>query len=176
MNWEMWRPYYIEVVELLGINSKADLNAANKYLDLTRQYRSTGYEIYLKGIFQQKENIKRVWVFGAGPSLIEDFQVFVKHFNPLTDFVMAADGATVFLLQNEVLPDVIVSDYDGDLNALHFCCQQGSLLQLHAHGDNYSIVQEEFPIFVQEGLVLPTVQTEPKPPFLFNYGGFTDGD
>jgi len=176
MNWKDWQPYYQEVMTLLGLDIQTDLDSASRYLELVKQARPRGYENSLLRITNQK--IERIWVFGAGPSLPTDFRIFDLNYNKDRDLIIAADGATTFLLQKKVLPAVVFSDYDGDLKALHHSCHEGSLLVLHAHGDNFNIVQEQFYLFEKEsqGFLLPTIQTEPIFSYLFNFGGFTDGD
>ena len=74
-----------------------------------------------------------------------------------------------------MLPDLIFSDLDGSIDAILECLHKGSILILHAHGDNYSIIKKFFPS-IKSYNFLVTVQTKPEEPFLFNFGGFTDGD
>lgn len=173
MDWIHWYPLYQEVIEFLNLNLNKDLDVAKDYLNLVKKYKVSGYGTYLEKLLTKK--IKKIWIFGAGPSLPKDFRVFQDSYSSSTDLVIAADGATTFLYKN-IFPDIIFSDYDGDLSVLHECCKQGSLMLLHAHGDNYSIVKDHFSLFVKEGHVIPTIQTQPKMPYLFNFGGFTDGD
>jgi uncharacterized Rossmann fold enzyme len=67
----------------------------------------------------------------------------------------------------------VVTDLDGGDEYLERCSMMGSLLVVHAHGDNVPNIRRIVPNL--RGPILGTTQTEPIPP-LENFGGFTDGD
>ena len=85
---------------------------------------------------------------------------------------MAADGATVVLLGRAVVPDIVVTDMDGPFPAILRANQMGSIVVVHAHGDNLDALNRYVP---QLQRIIGTVQCRP-PPGLYNFGGFTDGD
>jgi uncharacterized Rossmann fold enzyme len=88
--------------------------------------------------------------------------------------VIAADGATTSLL-NELgkVPDIIVTDLDGNVPDQIAANAQGAVVVILAHGDNQEAVRRYVPWF--SGLVTPTTQGRPFPG-VYNVGGFTDGD
>ena len=87
--------------------------------------------------------------------------------------VVAADGATTACLDAGIVPGVIVSDLDGPLAAEVSANRRGSLVVVHAHGDNIEVVAEWVPQFPAE---LAGSWAGPPRPALLNVGGFTDGD
>ncbi len=92
----------------------------------------------------------------------------------LHGIVIAADGATARLQELGVVPRVVVTDLDGDEDALRWAAAQGSSIVVHAHGDNQdrlAIVPELGP-FVAGTCQCDAAGLEP----LRNLGGFTDGD
>jgi len=112
-------------------------------------------------------------VFGAGPSLEKSI---VKHKNLFTDKIkISADGATTALLKNSILPDIIVTDLDGRIVDQIKANAEGSIIVVHAHGDNLDKIKSYVPSF--KGPIAGTTQTNPKNySKLNNFGGFTDGD
>lgn len=176
MDFDDWAPYYRQVVEDLGLDEEADLHTARHYRALVAEVRPAGYlsPVRLLGRSYPTRN-PRVWVFGAGPSLPNDFNLFAERAQA-TDLVVAADGAALFLLKEYVTPQVVFSDLDGSAEALTQVGEEGGLLVLHGHGDNWSLVDDLFPPLARQYAVVPTVQTRPDEPYLYNWGGFTDGD
>jgi uncharacterized Rossmann fold enzyme len=86
---------------------------------------------------------------------------------------IACDGATSACLARGSVPDLIVSDLDGYLPDEIEANRRGSLLLVHAHGDNLELLQDWLPLF--PGPVLGSCSDAPLPPLL-NVGGFADGD
>jgi len=120
----------------------------------------------------QDINIKaKVLVFGAGPSLkpnLADLKTI-----DLNDFTLiAADGATTALLEESIIPDIIVTDLDGQIEDIIAANCQGTLVVVHAHGHNQSKVKKYTPKFQN---VMGTTQSKPLSS-VYNFGGFTDGD
>lgn len=88
-------------------------------------------------------------------------------------FVVAADGATTTLLEAGLKVDMIVTDLDGIVEDQVEQNAKGTVVFVHAHGDNQKAIQRYAGQFT--GTVVGTCQCPP-PPQLFNFGGFTDGD
>ena len=86
---------------------------------------------------------------------------------------VAVDGACRAFLEDGVISDVVVTDLDGDVNALVGAASLGSVMIVHAHGDNIQKIKEIVPKL--EGRVYGTTQRTPTQKVL-NFGGFTDGD
>jgi 2-amino-4-hydroxy-6-hydroxymethyldihydropteridine diphosphokinase len=87
--------------------------------------------------------------------------------------VVAADGATVRCLDAGLVPDVIVTDLDGPVPAEVTASGRGSLVVVHAHGDNLPALERWVPEF--PGEVVGSWAGEPRDG-LIDPGGFTDGD
>jgi hypothetical protein len=88
--------------------------------------------------------------------------------------VIAADGATSVLLRNAIIPDIIVTDLDGVIGDIIYANRLGSLIVMHAHGDNIEKVRRVLPE-LKWGMVMCTTQGKPLHN-VHNFGGFTDGD
>lgn len=88
-------------------------------------------------------------------------------------FVVAADGATSTLLSRGILPDVIVTDLDGDVDDQVKANKEGSVVFVHAHGDNMDAIRKHVLRF--DGMTVCTCQCPPTEG-VYNFGGFTDGD
>lgn len=111
-----------------------------------------------------------VRVFGAGPNLDQADRAGLAR---NCDVVVAADGATSFLVRRGVVPHVIVTDLDGHVPDQVAANARGSVLMVHAHGDNLAELARWVPSF--PGRVCGTSQVEgiAGVPYV---GGFTDGD
>nr|WP_238025641.1 6-hydroxymethylpterin diphosphokinase MptE-like protein [Metallosphaera javensis (ex Hofmann et al. 2022)] len=101
---------------------------------------------------------KDVALVGAGPSLSNVKEV-------RGDVIVSADGATNYLVERGIIPDVVVTDLDGLMSF------PDSLYVVHAHGDN-------LPFHWKLDLMKSVIGTTQVYPFgrLKLYGGFTDGD
>ncbi|UCE91865.1 MAG: DUF115 domain-containing protein [Methanobacteriota archaeon] len=89
------------------------------------------------------------------------------------ELLVAADGATSTLVSASMSPDIIVTDLDGKVEDQVEANAEGSVVFVHAHGDNRGAIERYAPAF--EGALVGTCQCAPVSG-LFNFGGFTDGD
>ena len=87
--------------------------------------------------------------------------------------IVAADGATQRCLEAGLVPDVIVTDLDGPVPSEVSANARGSLVVVHAHGDNLAAVDRWVPEF--SGPIVGS-WAGPPTPTLLDVGGFTDGD
>lgn len=163
MRWSVWRPWYIRIVERLGLDPEADANAAKFLDDVLPEPNITE----LTKLVRSKDCV----VLGAGPSLDEDLEKLERRSWMYKSFI-SADGATSALLKYRP-PDIVVTDLDGNVHDQLNAWNRGSWLVLHAHGDNLDQIQKVAPQIGRR--VLGTTQVEPFGK-LFNFGGFTDGD
>lgn len=157
MRYEEWEGFYRQIRKDLGISEEDDKKAASLLNALIDPPDPRRLEKMIEG--------EEVAIFGAGPSLeeIEETPEGVR---------IAADGATSFLLETEVVPDIIATDLDGRVNDLLSANRKGSIVVLHAHGDNASLIERHAKDFKE-----PFGTTQAKPfGNLLNFGGFTDGD
>lgn len=91
----------------------------------------------------------------------------------LQPILIAADGAAAQCLEAGLVPTLIVSDLDGPVESEVAANGRGSLMVVHAHGDNVPAIERWVPEFPQE---LVGSWAGPPRPSLINVGGFTDGD
>jgi len=167
MELEDWYPWYNRIASALKLDRHEDQRATNILSDLIQNKYIEPYEI--RTIIYNKPAL----VFGAGPSLEDDIQRIEK-VGLFDKFItIAADGATSALLEivNRV-PNIIVTDLDGRLEDLLSANKKGSIMVVHAHGDNIPQLLDYVPKLDK---ILGTTQVEPRPR-VYNFGGFTDGD
>lgn len=115
-----------------------------------------------------------VSVWGAGPSLEQDLSRAIGSGFLESSVNFAADGAVTAFLESSRLPAAIFTDLDGPSADLIKANSQGSLVIMHAHGDNLPAIRTLAKSFT--GAVLGSTQVRPVPPRVLNLGGFTDGD
>ncbi|NVM55669.1 MAG: DUF115 domain-containing protein, partial [Candidatus Helarchaeota archaeon] len=117
---------------------------------------------------------KVIFIYGCGPSLPNQLKNLKNSLLPLGNFThISADGATTALLEYNIIPNIIITDLDGQISDLIDANKKGALIIIHAHGDNIEAIHQYFSLF--PGKMMGTTQNKPLP-FLKNYGGFTDGD
>ena len=107
-------------------------------------------------------------VIGAGPSLEQNI-IFIKKNRKFVKIV--SDGAVQALIENNIKPDIVVTDLDGNQSFLQKAEKIGALMVVHAHGDNIEILQNlsRFRHVIGSTQVMPVKD-------VYNFGGFTDGD
>jgi hypothetical protein len=162
-----WMPWYHKILNTFGYDRSNDQLAAEvlSHLISDRAVDLQRLKVLLSG--------KSVLVFGAGPSLEEDLRQIAEENLLKKCALIAADGATTALLKlAKVVPDVVVTDLDGDVDDLLCADRLGSVMVVHGHGDNISRLRRHVPRLVN---VVGTTQVEPRPN-VYNFGGFTDGD
>ena len=110
---------------------------------------------------------KTVFVIGSGPSLSTAIPV-LKNFKKTIK--IAADSSVKLLVENEIIPDIVITDLDGDESTLKKIGKK-SIFIVHAHGDNIEKLE-----FVKK--FTKCIGTTQSNPFekIQNFGGFTDGD
>ncbi len=163
MNLDTWFSWYREILDDFGFSRVDDEKSAetlNSLLDNQNPLQPSDITINDKVI-----------VFGAGPSLKKNIND-LKKINIQNYTLIAADGATTALLEEKITPDIIVTDLDGKMDDIVKANNEGSILVIHAHGNNRDNIKRYFP-----GLknILGTTQSVPMDR-VYNLGGFTDGD
>lgn len=176
MNWTDWKKEYHKIIEQLGLDFKADEQSAQlfeKYLATLPPTRKTLILQKLTSVFQRP-----VIIAGAGPSLERDLTALIS-FNIMNDLQMVAiDGATTLFRDENIVPVIVITDLDGDLNAILWAIKRGALTLIHAHGDNQQrvslFIDQQYELIIKNN-VWGTTQSGPGVNLL-NFGGFTDGD
>jgi uncharacterized Rossmann fold enzyme len=165
LEFEVWESYYKAILQSMGYDRDRDEVVAYQLANLLAERESQLVPMAELGELIKE---KHVFVFGDGPSLVDDIVGF--DFRSLR---IAADGATTKLMDRDILPDIIVTDLDGEVEDQLEANKQGAIVMIHAHGDNQDLVKEWVPRF--EGRIVGTTQSTPVEN-LHNFGGFTDGD
>ena len=87
--------------------------------------------------------------------------------------MFAADAAAGVLDAHRICPDAVFTDLDGATDRLVEMNESGTIVVVHAHGDNMPLLDYWVPRF--NGPVVGTTQSVPLP-HVHNFGGFSDGD
>jgi uncharacterized Rossmann fold enzyme len=164
MRFENWEPIYQCILDDFGFSREHDEEAARLLSCLLRDRRPD--EILGEAIDLVKG--QDVIVCGNAPSLVEEMKTRLKQDSVL----IAADGATAVLFKEARLPSIIVTDLDGPFPAIKESNQKGSIVVVHAHGDNLEALKSCVPQLVR---VIGSTQSCPLHN-VYNFGGFTDGD
>jgi len=162
MEWADWRPIYLEILNDLGFDIRADVESAEKLSRLVASKWSPDYSTIVEKIGQ------RVSIAGAGASLEDDIGTLSA-----ANRIISAGSATARLMKMGIVPEVIVTDLDGDVRYELEAIEKGALAFIHAHGDNMSKIDQVVPRLTRP--FVPTVQCKPFGN-VYNFGGFTDGD
>lgn len=171
MLYKNWEPFYQEIKKDLNLNFKKDKTAAEILNNILDNQKNVVTEKKLKNIIHGKEVI----VFGAGNSLKKSIKKHIKSSFFKNSIKISADGATTALIEEDILPDIITTDLDGKLSDQIKANQKGSIMIVHAHGDNIKKIKEITACL--DGKIFGTTQINPESyKNLYNYGGFTDGD
>ncbi|MBC7081271.1 MAG: DUF115 domain-containing protein [Thermoplasmatales archaeon] len=160
MEWEKWENIYKEILEDFGYNKEKDEESAKIAEELSSKNKKAD-ENYLRDIIEGRV----VSVCGAAISG-EDIK-------KIEGLIISADETTSFLIKNGIYPDIIVTDLDGNMEDILKANENGSLVIVHAHGDNIELIKKYLTKF--KGIIMITTQSKPHGS-VYNFGGFTDGD
>jgi uncharacterized Rossmann fold enzyme len=158
-----WFPYYQEIRAEFGYSTEKDQQAANL---LSKMIKRKALE---PKILQKKITGKPVMIIGAGPGLEEHIK-FIKKGRKYVK--IAADGTVEPLIENKIMPDIVITDLDGNPSYLQKADKKGAIMVVHAHADNITMLKKIVPKLrhiVGSTQVMPVAN-------VYNFGGFTDGD
>jgi len=168
MEFGLWEKYYKEILDDFGFSREGD-EASAKLLD---EILSTEGCLTLNDLADIVGFSDKFIVFGAGPSIKEHVEMLKNDYD-LKDYVLvAADGATTALIEQKLVPDIVATDLDGNIDDILLANIRGANIVIHAHGDNIDRIASLSSFFNN---VLGTTQAQPVGN-LYNFGGFTDGD
>jgi uncharacterized Rossmann fold enzyme len=165
-------PWYEKIAAAFGYSIQKDRDATVVLRELLARAVSPLQK--LKSLLMGKD----VVVFGAGPSLESNIDSLISTGLEKILTLIVADGATTAFLEKGVIPQVIVTDLDGSMDDITDASKRGSTIVVHAHGDNIDALRKWVPRITEnkKGELFGTTQVESYPPFIYNFGGFTDGD
>jgi len=158
MKFEDWEPYYISILSDFDFERFEDENAAKVLSGLTERDDVPLLDSLCRG--------HEVTICGNAPCLKDELGV-------ISGTVIAADAAADFLYTHGIRPDVVFTDLDGATDSFYEMSKKGTLMVIHAHGDNIPLLRNWVPRF--EGPVIATTQARPFG-HVHNFGGFSDGD
>ena len=162
-----WWPWYRRIIETFGYDQAKDQYAADLLSALLAGKAADVSEL------RKRVANRPALVFGAGPSLEENLKQVMRE-GVLQKFVtLVADGATTaFLHLSNTVPDLIATDLDGIISDIVSAQKHGSVIVIHAHGDNIEQLRRYVPAFSS---AIGSTQVKPRPN-VYNFLGFTDGD
>ena len=158
---EVWDEYYVRILDYFGFSREDDEEAARLLSSIL-----PGNDISL---LTNTISGSDIIVAGNAPSLPDDIKK--------TDFegkiVIAADAAARVMKKGGVIPNIVFTDLDGLDDDVLEMNEAGTILAVHAHGDNMPLVKSWVP--KMKGPVVGTTQSTPLEN-VYNFGGFSDGD
>ncbi|HUH78764.1 MAG TPA: 6-hydroxymethylpterin diphosphokinase MptE-like protein [Methanoregula sp.] len=158
MEFSSWEPHYREILAYFGFDRAEDEKAAQLLASLMVR-DDIGI---LTGLTEGNE----VTVCGNAPGLKDEL-------GGIRGVVFAADAAAEILDDRGIRPHAIFTDLDGATDRFIAMNARGTVVVIHAHGDNMPLLRHWVPRF--PGPVVATAQCAPLP-HVYNFGGFTDGD
>jgi uncharacterized Rossmann fold enzyme len=162
VDYKAWEPLYLQILEDFGFSLERDEEAAKLLADLLAGRPAAFHDLY------HLVHRNPVAVCGNAPHLAAE----LDHRSVIGSTILAADGAVSVLLEKNIVPGAVVTDLDGPFPDIQRANMLGSLIVVHAHGDNLDALTSYIPRLER---VVGTCQCRP-PSGLFNFGGFTDGD
>ena len=158
MEFKDWEPHYCEILEYFGFDRARDEEAARLLTSLMPR------DNLLSLAALTCDN--PVTVCGNAPCLKDEL-------GKIRGVVFAADAAAEVLDANGIRPDAVFTDLDGASDRLLELNESGTIVVVHAHGDNIPLLEHWVPRF--KGPLVATTQGSPLP-HVHNFGGFSDGD
>ena len=160
MNYSQWEPYYREILDYFGFSQDADEAAAHLLASLVTCDALPTLATLCAG--------STVTVCGNAPCLDADLVTLNTG-----SVIFAADAAADVLFRHGIRPAAVFTDLDGATDLFLAMNEAGTIMVVHAHGDNLPLLRHWMPRFT--GPVVATTQSTPLP-HVHNFGGFTDGD
>ena len=156
-----WKKRYFTILKEMNYSEKKDKESA---LILDSILKKTDSIEKIREIIQGNT----VFVIGSGPSL----SIAIPKLKKLKKSIkIAADSSLKPLIDNGIIPDIIVTDLDGNEDTIKKISKTKSIFVIHAHGDNI----EKLQMVKKMKNCVGTTQTNPFNK-VQNFGGFTDGD
>ena len=160
MNFKEWEPHYREILDYFGFSREDDEAAARMLASLVTRDDLVALSTLCRG--------NDVTVCGNAPCLKNELKTITG-----SSVVFAADAAADVLVKNGIRPAAAFTDLDGASDCLLDMNAAGTIVVVHAHGDNIPLLKHWVPKFT--GPIVATTQSVPLP-HVHNFGGFSDGD
>jgi hypothetical protein len=158
MRYPDWEPHYFEICDYFGFDRAQDEEAAWLLASLLPRDDLPSLTALCRG--------RHVTVCGNAPCLKDELL-------QIRGVVFAADAAAGVLLDHRIRPEAIFTDLDGANDRFIDMNREGTIIVVHAHGDNIPLLRYWVRRF--SGPLVGTTQGTPLA-HVHNFGGFTDGD
>ena len=155
-----WKKWYSNILKEFKYDEKKDKESA---IILNSILKRSNINNEILNLIKNKT----VFVIGSGPSLST---AIPKLKNLKKSIKIAADSSVKPLVDNGIIPDIVITDLDGDENSLEKIATK-SIFVVHAHGDNINKLK----FSKKFKKCIGTTQSKPFSK-IQNFGGFTDGD
>jgi len=155
-----WKKWYSNILKEFKYDEKKDKESA---IILNSILKRSNINNEILNLIKNET----VFVIGSGPSLST---AIPKLKNLKKSIKIAADSSVKPLVDNGIIPDIVITDLDGDENSLKKIATK-SIFVVHAHGDNISKLK----FSKKFKKCIGTTQSKPFSK-IQNFGGFTDGD
>ncbi len=159
MNYDEWILYYTKILRDFHFDPDKD------YLASTMLSTLIGNNFVKKDVIGRIIENKEIVVVGDAPFSSLQRSIFSER------VIIAADDAAGFLIDNGIIPQIVLTDLDTKKEVLYKVSDAGSIMGVHAHGDN----MDKLPIVKDLKNIFGTTQNRPLWN-VYNFGGFTDGD
>ena len=155
-----WKKWYSNILKEFKYDEKKDKESA---IILNSILKRSNINDEIVSLIKNET----VFVIGSGPSLST---AIPKLKNLKKSIKIAADSSVKPLVDNGIVPDIVITDLDGDWNSLEKIATK-SIFVVHAHGDNINKLK----FSKKFKKCIGTTQSKPFNK-IQNFGGFTDGD
>ena len=162
MEFREWEPVYLRICEDFGFDPASDESSV-RLLEAVTPNLDLDDEDSILPLVKPSAT-----VFGASEGLLKDIGA-----HPPEGTLIAAGSACRAVMDAGIIPDILVTDLDGDIDSQIEASSKGTVTLILAHGDNSDLVARYAPMF--RGKVVLTTQGRPHGNVLC-FGGFTDGD
>lgn len=163
MDFDLWEPTYLKILADFGFSREEDEIAALILSDILNKGNSIDISV-LDNLISDRD----ILVCGNAPILAGELDLI----DTGEYVIITADGATAVLFDMGIVPDIIVTDLDGDVEKEIASNQKGAVVVVHAHGDNIDKIRKYVP---RLNGIIGSTQSVPLGN-VYNFGGFTDGD
>lgn len=167
---------YSNIVKRLNLSVSADISSADNLEILLKA----------KGLVNNNDIFRELSIFlkkpcliaGGGPSIERNLKQCIELdlIDKLT--IIAVDGTCKLFQESHIIPNILVTDLDGDWSSIYWAIKKNTTTLIHAHGDNHHLIDEfflEYENLKNRSNIWGTTQNYISND-LFNFGGFTDGD
>ena len=168
MEYRTWAPHYERIRAEFGFAFTREEVAADRLESLLPAGARTDPLPRLRALLRAKEVVVVGLAPEAGPP-----PLWRRPASEASTALVCADGAAAPCLASGLVPTVIVTDLDGPVPSEVSANGRGSVVVVHAHGDNVPALEEWVPQFPGE---IAGSWAGPPRGALLDVGGFTDGD